>query len=226
VKERLTGAIILVTLFVLLVPELLTGPIRARPATAESSTPIAAPAARLGQRAAAKAPLRTYTLTLGSASPDQASLTTPASPAQPAQGSPAGLPQSRTPSVQPAPSGAPENPASSQQAARLPAPGAARHPGLQVAKSAPHRPVREARSSGSSGGWVVQLGSFASHQNADRLARSLRSRGFRVSVSAARAGSRVLWRVRAGPVSDRSHAGRLAARLRSLGHRGELLPLK
>jgi DedD protein len=72
----------------------------------------------------------------------------------------------------------------------------------------------------------VQLGSFASHHNADRLARSLRGRGFHISVSPARAGSRVLWRVRAGPVSDRTNAGRLAARLRSLGHSGEILPSK
>jgi cell division septation protein DedD len=71
---------------------------------------------------------------------------------------------------------------------------------------------------------VVQLGSFADHQNAVRLARSLEAKGFRMSVSPARAGSRVLWRVRAGPVRDRAAALHLAARLRVLGHRGELLP--
>jgi DedD protein len=230
VKERLTGAIILVTLFVLLVPELLTGPIRAKPATGESSTPAAAPVARLGQKALAKAPLRTYTLTLGAAPPDQADGATPASQVPPAQGSaqssPERLPQRPAPSVKPAPRGAPENSAAATKSARQQAPLAARHSGLQVAKSPPHRSVRGDRSSGSSAGWVVQLGSFASHQNADRLARSLESRGFRVSVSSARAGARVLWRVRAGPVSDRTQAGRLAARLRALGHRGELLPLK
>jgi len=73
---------------------------------------------------------------------------------------------------------------------------------------------------------VVQLGSFASRQNAERLARSLASRGFRMSVSPARAGSRVLWRVRAGPAHDRAGAQRLAARLRGLGHHGELLPVR
>jgi cell division septation protein DedD len=86
--------------------------------------------------------------------------------------------------------------------------------------------MQEPRSSGSSGGWVVQLGSFASHQNADRLARSLRGKGFRMSVSPGRAGSRVLWRVRAGPTHDRAGALHLAARLKALGHRGELIPLK
>jgi DedD protein len=70
----------------------------------------------------------------------------------------------------------------------------------------------------------VQLGSFASRQNAERLARSLAGKGFHMSVSPARAGSRVLWRVRAVPAHDRAGAQRLAARLRKLGHRGELLP--
>jgi DedD protein len=226
VKERLTGAIILVALFVLLVPELLTGPIRAKPATAEPSTYASAPGMRLGESASTTAPLRTYTLTLGSASPDVQSLATPAQQAQPAQGSPEPVPESSPPSVPAARSGAPEHPPSAVKAAPVPPRSAGGRSGLQVAKSAPHRSARVARSSGSSAGWVVQLGSFASHQNADHLARSLRSRGFRVSVSPARAGSRLLWRVRAGPVSDRANAGRLAARLRALGHRGELLPLK
>ena len=73
---------------------------------------------------------------------------------------------------------------------------------------------------------MVQLGSFASRHNADRLARALEGRGFRMSVSPARAGSRVLWRVRAGPAHDRAGAERLAARLRALGHHGELLPVR
>src|SRR6185312_1565158 len=47
VKERLTGAIILVALIVLLVPELLTGPIRKKsaPAASSSAASVAAPLA-------------------------------------------------------------------------------------------------------------------------------------------------------------------------------------
>jgi DedD protein len=97
---------------------------------------------------------------------------------------------------------------------------------LQAAKSPAHPEIPETRSSTSAGGWVVQLGSFASRQNADRLARSLEGRGFHLSVSSARAGARVLWRVRAGPAHDRASAEHLAARLRALGHRGELLPVR
>ncbi|MGH8277140.1 MAG: hypothetical protein ACRETH_10655, partial [Steroidobacteraceae bacterium] len=50
VKERLTGAIILVALIVLLVPELLTGPIR--------------PAPRTQGAGAEEPPLRSYTINL------------------------------------------------------------------------------------------------------------------------------------------------------------------
>ena len=209
-KERLTGAIILVALIVLLVPELLTGPIRASAALTATSAAATAPGARLGPAAAAKAPLRTYTLTLGAPPPAEEPVATSAAEAQPAQSAP----QPPTPS---------QTPATHTQAPPAPQPDRTR---LQAGKSPAHRSLREARSSLPHGGWVVQLGSFAGRENADRLARSLRSRGFHVSVSPAHAGARVLWRVRAGPVSDRAHAGRLAARLRALGHRGELLPLQ
>jgi DedD protein len=205
VKERLTGAIILVALIVLLVPELLTGPIRLRSAPAAASA--AAIAATVGSGGAhAQPPLRSYTLTLGEPPPVHESLA--ATSAQP--------PAQSEPSPQ---AGPPESSAQSP-------PAATRQGGLQGAKSSAHPVVEEGRSSASSAGWVVQLGSFASRQNAERLARSLQGRGFRMSVSPARAGSRVLWRVRAGPAHDRAGAAHLAARLRALGHRGELLPVR
>ncbi|MGH8298630.1 MAG: SPOR domain-containing protein [Steroidobacteraceae bacterium] len=213
-KERLTGAIILVALIVLLVPELLTGPIRTKPARVASLTGASAPAVRAGPTAGAQPSLRTYTLTLGAERPAHEGLTAPA--AQPTE---------RTgPEHAPAPGGG----ASPARASRLPQHSTGADSALQAAKSAAHPTVREARSSGSPGGWVVQLGSFASHENANRLARSLEHRGFRMSVSPARARARarVLWRVRAGPARDRARGLHLAARLRALGYRGELLPVK
>jgi DedD protein len=205
VKERLTGAIILVALIVLLVPELLTGPIRMRPARAAAAT-----AATAGSTAHAEPPLRSYTMTLGAPPSVQDTEVTPQAPPQPQPASPspqsgpqAGPPQTATPSAVPA---APQN-------------------GLQDTKPPAH-PVAKEGPSASSAGWVVQLGSFASRQNAERLARSLDRKGFRMSVSPARAGSRVLWRVRAGPARNHAGAVHLAARLRALGHRGELLPVR
>lgn len=227
-KERLTGAIILVALIVLLVPELLTGPIGTRSAPAASSTGASQPAARASH---AQPPLRSYTLTLSGAPPDQQAPAIPAAqgpPQTPAEGTPDSSAHTSTEAGAPEQAAtAPQDPQSHAEASGLPrqsaGPGSG---GLQGAKSPAHSVAQEARSSGSSGGWVVQLGSFASRQNADRLARSLRGRGFRMSVSSARAGARVLWRVRAGPVHDRAGAQRLAARLRALGRRGELLPVR
>jgi DedD protein len=207
VKERLTGAIILVALIVLLVPELLTGPIRLRPAPAAAATAATAAAVGAGGAAHGEAPLRSYTMTLGAPPPVESSppeVLPQAPPPPPTASQQAGPPESSTPSAAPA---APQG-------------------GLQGTRSPAHPVVEEDRSSASSAGWVVQLGSFASRHNAERLARSLQSRGFRMSVSPARAGSRVLWRVRAGPARNHAGAVHLATRLRALGHRGEILPVR
>jgi DedD protein len=216
VKERLTGAIILVALIVLLVPELLTGPIRMRSAPAAGSTATIAAAEH------AEPPLRSYTLTLG-APPPAVQESPAATPAQPAPSSPESAAEV-TPDISrqsAAPALSPGDPPNAAQASPRRASAA-----LQAAESPAHPPVQAGRSSGSTAGWVVQLGSFASRQNAERLAHSLAGRGFRMSVSPARAGSRVLWRVRAGPARDRAAAAHLADKLRALGHRGELLPVR
>lgn len=217
-KERLTGAIILVALIVLLVPELLTGPIRTQSAPAASASVGAGPITH------AEPPFRSYTLTLGGAPQphDNVAAATVARTQAPSEAqatSPAAAADSSAPSAVRTPE---PNPVRSP--ARTPARREAA--GLQPSHPSPSPVAREARASGSSTGWVVQLGSFASRQNAERLARSLESRGFRMSVSPARTGSRMLWRVRAGPAHDRAGAQHLAARLRQLGHRGELLPVR
>ena len=210
VKERLTGAIILVALIVLLVPELLTGPIRMKSAPGASAAPASPPVARA---ATAEAPLRSYTLTLGAPPPADG----------PREGPGGG--EDTHESSAPQPAAAPEETAPKAQTPR-PEPATSSEAGLQAAKAPTHPVVREARSPASSTGWVVQLGSFASRRNADHLAHALAGRGLHMSVSPARAGARVLWRVRAGPVPDRAGAEHLAARLRALGHRGELLPVR
>ena len=76
---------------------------------------------------------------------------------------------------------------------------------------------------GGSGAWMVQLGSFAQHANAERLARQVKAQGFRVSVSQESSGRR-LYRVRVGPAQDRSAATQLATQLQAAGHRGAVVP--
>jgi DedD protein len=201
VKERLTGAIILVALMVLLVPELLTGPVRSAP-----ETPAVTPSTE-------GAPLRSYTIKLsddaharnaagGSAPPEQPALIerppAAAPPVEAARGPP---PPALADGASRAPSAAP--------AGKAAAPPAAASPAMS--------------GEGGSGAWVVQLGSFAQHANAERLARQVKAQGFRVSVSQEGSGRR-LYRVRVGPAQDRSAATQLATQLQAAGHRGAVVP--
>ncbi|MGB6602884.1 MAG: SPOR domain-containing protein, partial [Steroidobacteraceae bacterium] len=72
-------------------------------------------------------------------------------------------------------------------------------------------------------GWMVQLGTFANHANAARLAQQLSGRGFQVSIVRRTSGRR-LYRVLVGPTHDRAGALKLAARLRAAGHNGAIVP--
>jgi DedD protein len=209
VKERLTGAIILVALMVLLVPELLTGPIRSAPRAA-----AVAPSAE-------EPPLRSYTINLAD---DAHSRSTAA---------PSNGPQQPTPLEAAAPTASAAAQAGAAESTP-PAAASTTHRAPQALPAAP-APVVPAKGSPASsaapavtamsaaGSWMVQLGSFASRANAERLARQVRAGGFKVSVSQATAGRR-LFRVRVGPAHDREAASQLAAKLRSAGHDGSIVP--
>jgi DedD protein len=188
VKERLTGAVILVSLFVVVVPELLSGPIR--PA---SRTHGAAPSAE-------EPPLRSYTISLADEPHGSVSL----------QMQPASAPSSPAPAAEPA------------SAAH--APEAAPAPPARTMLRAPNAPPAPASGAGpSAGAYVVQLGSFASRSNAERLAAQVHGLGFQVSVSRGSAGRR-LYRVQVGPAHDRAAAEQLAGQLRAKGHGGAVVP--
>jgi cell division septation protein DedD len=194
VKERLTGAIILVALIVLLVPELLTGPIKSAPRAVVTS--------------AEEPPLRSYTINLG----DDARAHSAA--AQPQSAAPQPLAAAAS-----APAPAPPAPSQEAPAATAAAPGTSAAP-PPAAMPAPAAPV----ASGEGGAaLVVQLGSFASHANADRLAHQLKGQGFAASVSQGTSG-RHLYRVRVGPVHDRAAAVQLQSKLKAAGHSGSVVP--
>jgi DedD protein len=207
VKERLTGAIILVALIVLMVPELLSGPVRSAPR-----------AAAVASSSAEGPPLRSYTINLGDDAHPRGSPAQTSGPQQPALVAPtasaaegaamvsAAPPQSATRDAPAVPARvAPE--ASSQPAAG---------PGAATLGEPPS-------STAGSGGFMVQLGSFASHANADHLARQVRAQGFQVSVSQGSSG-RHLYRVRVGPAHDRAAATALAQQLHAAGHSGTVVP--
>jgi cell division septation protein DedD len=208
VKERLTGAIILVVLMVLVVPELLTGPIRSAP-----SVTAVAPSAE-------EPPVRSYTINLTDdahrSDDGQARGSAPGTgaaepPTPPAAGTAAVPPERATPIAASPPVAATAQPAAPHAAAA--------HHGAAPARSATAAsPAPE----GAAGAWVVQLGSFASRANAERLAQQLRTAGFKVNVSQASSGRR-LYRVWAGPAHDRAGATALAGQLQAAGHSGAVV---
>lgn len=204
-KQRLTGAVILVALFVLLVPELLTGPKTATaPATPEEEG------------------LRRYTIDLNSTNPGSTASRTPevALPASP------GPPAAATPAPAPAPdheqaATAPTPPVTDDaRPAATPAPTVP--PARSPSASAPD-PKPEVRPP--SGSFVVQLGSFGSRQNAERLVRDMTAKGFTAFIAPITTQGRELYRVRVGPTRDRASAEALATQLKRVGQSGSIVPI-
>jgi DedD protein len=248
VKERLTGAIILVVLIVLLVPELLSGPSRSVPAPQAAATSSEEP------------PLRSYTINIAddSHSADSSVGTSNASPqasgpeqptpiaessAPPQQGDSEASPEGSPNSPQDSPSAATQtqapapSPTSSQEQPRPMAPHGSpppAHPNVERPAPTMQRPPATDRAESSekastaggssTGGWMVQLGVFSIQANAERLAQELKNQGFHALVSENSGGGRPLWRVRSGPVAERAAAEQLNARLRAAGHAGSVVP--
>lgn len=202
VKERLTGALILVALLVILVPEILPGPVADRAAT--DSGPDAA---------AEGPPLRSFSLELGSngrpVESDQSALAPQAvAPPQDAtRSSPTPIEEASATTDQ----GKPEsNARKDANDASVEAGAPANNP------VAADRPVP-------AGSWWVQLGSFSQASNAQRLVQTLTKAGFSAQMSPMRSKGKDLYRVRAGPVGDRAAAEALRTRLSDAGHKGTLV---
>jgi DedD protein len=212
-KQRLTGAIILVALFVLLVPELLTGPREAHaPASADNGEG-----------------LREYTIDIDAqehgsqartAPPADGSVALPpvaapmnAAPERAVPGEAAMPEPTPAPATRPVPPAATPNNVDATPA--RPAPAAAPMPHTAPATSPPA--VR--------GTFVVQLGSFGSKENADRLVRDMTTKGFAAFVAPITSNGHELYRVRVGPTHDRASAEALAAELKRVGPSGSIVPI-
>ena len=204
VKERLTGAAILVALVVLLVPELLTGPSRSAPAAkGRTSTPAD----------------RSYLIDLDESGAQRHVVPVPVSskaeaPAMAGEGAPGpGVateePRPRTPSTA-MPN---EATAATEKASVVERRTTAAPPSRIAARELP--PVT---------GWSIQLGSFQSRDNAQRLLRELKGKGFSAFILEGGGTSGKLYRVRVGPAADRAAAAALAAKLREAGQPGSIVP--
>jgi len=183
VKERLVGAVVLVGLIVLLVPEMLSGP--RHEAAQQTSAPEGA--------------VRTYTIDLApQAAPPEPEVSASADPAEIA---PPGEPET----AEPTPAAA--EPAESEAQAT---------PAETLVEPVAKPPQVSSKEPGGTG-WAVQLGSFASRENAQRLANEVSAKGYSAFVSKYESAARVRYRVRVGPEEERAQAEALAKRLKSDG---------
>ncbi len=85
------------------------------------------------------------------------------------------------------------------------------------------QPVPPAQRADAVTGWAVQVGSFSSEENAERLAAKLRDRGYPAFVALSLIDGRSMHRVRVGPEPDRRRAESLADRLRRDGQPGKVV---
>jgi DedD protein len=184
-----------VVLIVLIVPELLSGP---APPAAAPTLPVRAPE-----------PIRNVTV----------DLSTSKAPAQELDAAAASSAQ---------PPGAHEEAASAAAAAgpptAAPTPSSMQSSALETPPPPPTSLTTGSKPGAAGRGWAVQLGSFASHDNADKLSRQLKAQGFTVYVLSGGSGASLRYRVRVGPMADHNSAASAVAKLKSLGHAASIVP--
>jgi DedD protein len=214
-KQRLTGAVILVALIVLLVPELLRGPRDAHPPADSSSD----------------AGLRRYTIDLDA----QNASDQPMAPAS--SDTPVALPEVAAPmsapveravpgeAASPAPATATANPKTPSSTPASPAPAPAPAAAITAPSTVSPAPAAAPAPRPERGTFVVQLGSFGSRENAERLVRDMTARGFAAFIAPITSNGRELYRVRVGPTRDRGSAEALAAELKRVGQSGSIVPI-
>ena len=182
-KERVSGAVVLVLLAVLVVPIFLDGPSDDTELVSESVT---LPGQNDQER-------RQQTIVLNRDRSEPVPTSRPAATA--------------TPTPEPER----KSPPSQQPARETPAPK-------------PAEPTPEpASGSSETGMWAVQLGSFSSKENAEKLAGSLRDQGYAAFLSQLQSNGNELHRVRIGPQKDRQSAEAVAAQLAKNGHTGQVV---
>ena len=184
-KQRLVGAIIIVSLAVIFIPLILEGP-EDELASRNQEMP---PPPRIDYQAEVELPIPTETPE-PVAAPDS----------QPGRESPvvAAAPQA---AAEPEPVPPPAEPVAETTAAETPAP-----PPAAPAPAASSPPA-------AAGTWAVQVGSFSQQLNAQGLRDRLRKAGYTVFLRDVKTGNTHTWRVLLGPLNDRGKAEQLRDRL-------------
>lgn len=190
VRERLIGALVLVTIVVLLVPAILKG---------RGTTPAEPPAesTRRVEVPTSDAPPPPAESVLV---PEPVADAQPAADAEPAT--------STSAKAQRTERSAPPPDAGSMASAPPPAPKP------QAAAQAPSKaPPAAPASKSTATAWAVQLGAFSNRSKAEQLVAQLKERRYAAFVLEYRASGQVLYRVRVGPEQERARAEEIAARL-------------
>jgi len=194
--ERMVGAAVLIVALVVIAPAILDGP-----GDQEPVVPVSGALDR---------DVRTVTIR-----PDREA-------AEP----PVPMPSAAAPAAAPAPKSPP-----AAQAERKPS-GEAVKPTVAKAPTAPPKVKPKAtpkaepppKASPPRSGWAVQLGSFASRDNAKRLAGEVSAKGYETYLLPLERDGRTLYRVRVGPRPSREAAEKLAGELARAGYKGQLAP--
>ena len=203
-RNRLTGAALLILLAVILLPEMLTGEGGARSVPTETVAGV-------------DQPVQTYDFDLS----EQAEVPPPAveAPAPTPTPAPASTPASTVPPSLP-PAAATTTPATPPPAAPV---VAATPPKVESKPAVEPKPVTASKPvSAPETGYFVQIGVFSNQASANRLATELRKKKFAVVVTKIDE-AKPLHRVRVGPEADRKAAEALAKRLASAGHKGSVV---
>ena len=229
-KERITGAVVLVAIAVLVVPVFLDGP-PVEPGTVTEAVTLPGQDEQRRKQ-------QTIVLERDRREPVPAPGAAAANPAREAEGSGeparAGGPAAaevRDANAAAAAAASPSPPASANRP-QGDEPQAAdagqgeEEPVVTAAAAAPKTepPPQAEPAASSTGMWAVQLGSFSNEQNAERLAGELRASGYAAFLSQLRTANGPLHRVRVGPQKDRESAETVAARLGGDGHKGQVVP--
>ncbi|MFM1886060.1 MAG: hypothetical protein RL026_1217 [Pseudomonadota bacterium] len=226
-KERLTGALVLVAVLVLLVPELFSG--RRQPRSTAEVLPAEAP----GQGP----PVRTLSVETptGGFDPSEAEpLALPREIAPVADAPAASASSLPAPEVAAAPPPVPEQkpapvvaaapaerPRSNAEIARDERAKAAATGAAPAVAQPSGTPAANASAAPAGRGWFVQAGSFASEANARRLQQQITARGHAVAI--VKGAGKAPWRVRVGPVKDAAAARELRKQLAAQGWAGTVV---
>ncbi len=202
-KHRLTGAVILILLAVLLLPELLTGSGRTTRALAPASADSGG-----GERS--------FDIDLTeSARSVPAPVAENAAPAPPVN--------LRVPAaITPPPAAAATTPPPAAAATTPPPAAVVTTPPAPVV-AAPVVAPPAATPAPAADAFYVQLGVFVNRASATNLARKLTDAKFSVVVDEIQRSGKTLFRVRVGPASDRATANALRDRLTKAGHKGSVV---